>query len=75
MEDNSHPDKSIWGESSLHQTRGAPGTEVPLDAELAAALAGPRRQFAGMLAWTARKAAPLDHGERETAIAGSGREL
>ena len=28
MEDNSHPDKSIWGESSLHQTRGAP--EVPL---------------------------------------------
>src|SRR5260370_26325261 len=23
-----HPDKSIWGESSLHQTRGAPG-EVP----------------------------------------------
>ena len=24
MEDNSHPDQSIWGESSLHQTRGAP---------------------------------------------------
>src|SRR2546430_12460895 len=23
-EDNSHPDESIWGESSLHQTRGAP---------------------------------------------------
>ncbi len=42
---------------------------------VAAALAGPVRQFAGMLAWTAREAAPLDHGERETAIAGSGREL
>ena len=25
VEDNSHPDQSIWGESSLHQTRGAPG--------------------------------------------------
>src|SRR6266705_3453489 len=25
--------------------------------------------------WPAREAAPLDHGERETAIAGSGREL
>ena len=24
VEDNSHPDESIWGESSLHQTRGAP---------------------------------------------------
>ena len=24
MEDNGHPDQSIWGESSLHQTRGAP---------------------------------------------------
>ena len=23
VEDNSHPDQSIWGESSLHQTRGA----------------------------------------------------
>ena len=54
---------------------GDDGTEVPLDAELAAALADPVRQFAGMLAWTAREAAPLDHGERETAIAGSGREL
>src|SRR5208282_2287121 len=25
VEDNSHPDESIWGESSLHQTRGDPG--------------------------------------------------
>ena len=24
VEDNSHPEQSIWGESSLHQTRGAP---------------------------------------------------
>src|SRR5437660_11692513 len=24
VEDNSHPDESIWGESSLHQTRGDP---------------------------------------------------
>jgi hypothetical protein len=24
VEDNDHPDQSIWGESSLHQTRGAP---------------------------------------------------
>src|SRR5881392_3584182 len=24
VEDNGHPDQSIWGESSLHQTRGAP---------------------------------------------------
>src|SRR6266851_1765750 len=28
-----HPDKSIWGESSLHQTRGAPvGDEADIDA-------------------------------------------
>src|SRR6266852_2685278 len=25
VEDNGHPDESIWGESSLHQTRGYPG--------------------------------------------------
>ena len=54
---------------------GDDGTEVALDAELAEALEGPVRQFAGMLDWTAREDAPLDHGERETAIAGSGREL
>jgi len=28
VEDNGHPDKSIWGESSLHQTRGAPGVII-----------------------------------------------
>src|SRR2546429_3198368 len=27
VEDNGHPDQSIWGESSLHQTRGAPHGE------------------------------------------------
>ena len=26
VEDNGHPDESIWGESSLHQTRGVPST-------------------------------------------------
>jgi len=31
VEDNGHPDKSIWGESSLHQTRGDPGT-IPASA-------------------------------------------
>jgi hypothetical protein len=54
---------------------GEDGTEVPLQEELAAALAGPVEQFAGMLGWTAREAAPLDHGDREKAVAESGREL
>ena len=51
------------------------GSEGPLEEEMAAALAGPVRQFASMLAWTARQAAPLDHGDREKVIAESGREL
>ena len=51
------------------------GSEVPVDGELAAALAGPAGQFSSMLAWTAQEAAGLDHGEREKVIAGSGREL
>src|SRR6266536_1022885 len=29
VEDNGHPDQSIWGESSLHQTRGAPCCSFP----------------------------------------------
>src|SRR2546429_9989289 len=33
VEDNGHPDKSIWGESSLHQTRGAPAGRAPFGAE------------------------------------------
>ncbi len=51
------------------------GSEGPVDGELAAALAGPVQQFAGMLTWTARQAGRLDHGEREKTIAESGREL
>jgi hypothetical protein len=51
------------------------GTAGPVDSELAAALAGPAAQFSAMLAWTAREAAGLDHGEREKAISESGREL
>ena len=51
------------------------GTAGPLEEELAAALAGPVEQFSSMLTWTARQAAPLDHGEREKVIAESGREL
>jgi hypothetical protein len=51
------------------------GSEGPVDGELAAALAGPAEQFAGMLTWTAQQAGRLDHGEREKAVAESGREL
>ena len=51
------------------------GTEGPVDGGLAAALAGPVQQFAGMLTWTAQQAGRLDHGEREKAVAESGREL
>jgi len=51
------------------------GSEVPLDGELAAALAGPAEQFAGLAAWTADEAAYLDHGEREKVIGQEGREL
>ncbi|HUY46057.1 MAG TPA: hypothetical protein VMV92_10070 [Streptosporangiaceae bacterium] len=51
------------------------GSEGPVDGELTAALAGPVQQFAGMLTWTARQAGRLDHGEREKAVAESGREL
>jgi len=51
------------------------GSEVPLDGELAAALAGPAEQFAGLAAWTADAAVYLDHGEREKVIGQEGREL
>ena len=54
---------------------GGDGTEFPVSEELAAALAGPVRQFASMLTWTAQDAGALDHGDRETEIAKSGREL
>ena len=51
------------------------GTEVPLDGELAAALAGTAGQFSAMIAWAAGDAAGLDHGDREKEIGESGREL
>ncbi len=51
------------------------GSEVPLDGELAAALAAPAEQFAGLAAWTAEEARYLDLGEREEAIGREGREL
>ncbi len=51
------------------------GSEAPLDGELAAALAGPAEQFAGLAAWAADEAAYLDHGEREKVIGEEGREL
>jgi len=51
------------------------GSEAPLDGELAAALAGPAEQFAGLTAWAAGEAGYLDHGEREKVIGDEGREL
>jgi hypothetical protein len=51
------------------------GSEAPLDGELAAALADPAEQFAGLAAWAAGEAGYLDHGEREKVIGEEGREL
>ena len=51
------------------------GSEAPLEEELAAALAAPAEQFAGLAAWTADEAGYLDHGEREKVIGKEGREL
>ena len=51
------------------------GSEGPVDGELAAALAGPVEQFTAMLTWAAADAGRLDHGDRETVITDSGREL
>jgi hypothetical protein len=51
------------------------GSEAPLEGELAAALAGPAEQFAGLAAWAADEARYLDLGEREEAIGREGREL
>ena len=38
------------------------GSEVPVDGELAAALAGQAQQFAGLLSWAAGESGFLDHG-------------
>ena len=51
------------------------GSEAPVDGELAAALAAPAEQFAGLAAWAAGEAGDLDHGEREKVIGEEGREL
>ena len=51
------------------------GSEAPLDGELAAALATPAEQLAGLAAWAAGEAGYLDHGEREKVIGDEGREL
>jgi hypothetical protein len=51
------------------------GSEAPVDGELAAALAGPAEQFAGLAAWAAGESGFLDHGEREEVIGEEGREL
>ena len=51
------------------------GSEAPLEGELAAALAGPAEQFAGLAAWAAGEARFCDHGEREEVIGEEGREL
>ena len=51
------------------------GSEVPVEGELAAALAGPAEQFAGLVCWTAEEARYLDHGEREEVTGQEGREL
>src|SRR5271165_3851609 len=51
------------------------GSEAPLEQELAAALAAPAEQFAGLAAWAAEEARYLDHGEREKVIGQEGREL
>ena len=51
------------------------GTEVPVEEELAAALAGTAEQFAGLAAWAADEARFCDLGEREEVIGTGGREL
>ena len=49
------------------------GSEAPLEGELAAALAAPAEQFAGLAAWAAGEARFCDHGEREKVIGEEGR--
>ena len=51
------------------------GSEAAVDGELAAALAGPAEQFAGLLTWAAEESGFLDHGEREEVVGTEGREL
>jgi len=51
------------------------GSQGPVDADLAAALAGPVEQFSSLISWTAGQAAGFDHADREKTIDESGREL
>ena len=51
------------------------GSEAEVDGELAAALADPAEQFAGLAGWVADEARYLDHAEREEAIMEEGRGL
>jgi hypothetical protein len=51
------------------------GSEVPVDGELAAALAGPAEQFAGCCPGRRARRGFCDHGEREEVIGAEGREL
>jgi hypothetical protein len=51
------------------------GSEAPLEGELAAALAAPAEQFAGLAAWAADEARFCDHGDREKVTGDEGREL
>src|SRR5208282_726689 len=50
------------------------GSEASVEG-VAAALAGPAEQFAGLAAWAADEARFCDHGEREKVIGEEGREL
>jgi len=54
---------------------GEDGSVGPVEGELAAALAGPVEQMSLMLTWAVQEAGGVDHGEREKALAESGREL
>ena len=51
------------------------GSASPVDGELATALTGTVEQFSGMLTWAADQAGGLDHGQRESQIEQSAREL
>ena len=51
------------------------GSQGPVDADLAAALAGPVEQFSSLISWTAGQAAGFYHADREKTIDESGREL
>jgi hypothetical protein len=42
------------------------GSETPLDGEMAAALAAPAEQFAGLATWAVDEARHLDRGSAET---------